>query len=340
MKLRIDQLKNQLQKTLAPVYLVSGDETLLVQEACDAIRQAARLAGCTERVLMHVEAGFDWAKLLHLAGNRNLFADRQLLELRLPSAKPGDEGSKALQHYCQQAAPDNVLLIVCPKLDAAPGKWVNAIDQIGVVVQIWPLELNQFPKWIGQRFQNKGMRPEADVVALLAERVEGNLLAAAQEIDKLYLLYGATSINMETVQNTVADSARFDIYDLADTVLAGQAERVVRILRHLQEEGAEPTLILWSVVRDLRLVAAMAAEQGRSNVESLLSQHRIWDKRKQIFRTALPRYNAQRWRALLKQAADVDLLIKGFRAGSIWDELLELSLTAAGGRVFQPAKAR
>ena len=347
MNLRIEDLSNQLSRGLQPVYIVSGDEPLQVGEACDAIRQQTRAQGFAERQVMHVEKSFEWEQFLAEANSLSLFAEQRLMELRIPSGKPGDKGSKALQDYAANPAPDTVLLIISGKLEKAQqnSKWYKALDAIGASVQVWPVEAKMLPQWIRRRMHSKGLQPTAESVSLLAERVEGNLLAAAQEIDKLLLMHGAGPIDYTAMAEAVADSARYDIYGLVDTALVGDGKRVVRMLAGLQAEGAETVLLLWALTREIRSLEAMAAqlEQGQ-NLEQVIAKYRVWPKRKPLVSAALRRLKSQDWQALLQKAARLDLIIKGRKTGNVWDELLQLCLMMAGVTLFQsrqgPAQAR
>ncbi len=336
MQIKPEQLRNHLGSALAPLYFVSGDEPLLVQEVCDAIRAAARQSGCTEREVHHVESGFDWQGFLQAGDAMSLFSDRKLIELRMPNGKPGDKGSKALQQYCQRPGEDNVLLIMSGKVDAGSRKtkWYKALDKAGAMVTLWPMDARQLTGWTMRRMKEKGLQPTPDAVALLVERVEGNLLACAQEIEKLGLLHGAGPLDIDVVASSVADSSRFDIYTLVDGALQGDAVRTSRIINGLRGEGVEPVLILWALTREIRAMASMALVARTSSVEQAMSKYRVWDKRKPLVRDGLKRYSPGQWQAMLRRAGDIDGMIKGGRAGNVWDELLQLSLWLGGLRLF------
>lgn len=337
MKLRETQLGAHLEQQLAPVYLISGDVPLLVQEACDAVRAAARQAGCSERVVMQAERGFDWEALLQAGGDLSLFAQRRLLELRLPSGKPGDAGSKALLRYLQLGSEDNVLLIEAGKIDrgSQKSKWFKAVERAGVVVQIWPPDARQFPAWIRQRMQTRGLAASREAVAVLAERSEGNLLACDQEIEKLRLLYGPGRLDAETVLQSVVDSTRFDVFKLVDSALSGDSARSARILQGLRGEGVEPAVVLWALARELRLLSRMAVDMKDAPLERVLAAHRVWDSRKALFREGLGRHRPANWWVMLARAARIDRIIKGRDLGNVWDELLQLSLMIAGIRTVR-----
>lgn len=340
MRLRVDQLDAHLQKSLAPIYVVTGEEPLQAGEACDAIRARARALGYTAREVFHAETGFDWSTLIAAGSSLSLFADRRVLDLRLPTAKPGDAGARALAGYAQRPPEDVLLLISCGKLDAQQqrSKWFTALEAAGVVVAVWPVEPARLPDWVRRRMQAQGLQPDPGAVSLLAEQVEGNLLAAVQEIEKLGLLHGPGRIDAEAVQAAVADSARFDVFALADAALAGELARAVRILLGLRAEGVEPVLVLWSLVRELRTLAGAAfdLERGLGADQALARQH-VREKRKPLLRKALQRNPLAVWRGLLQQAAHVDQVIKGAAAGNAWDELLQLTESLAGSPVWHRA---
>jgi DNA polymerase-3 subunit delta len=333
MQLRPEQLDAHLKQRLAPVYFISGDEPLRVLEAADAVRSAARAQGFEEREVLNVAAGFDWNSLLAEAGNLSLFAQRRIIDLRLPTGKPGDAGARALREFVTRPPEDTLLLITAGRLDPASrkGKWVQALDQAGVVVFVWPLEPKEFPGWVQARMRRRGLEPDAEAVRMLADRVEGNLLACVQEIDKLYLLRGAGPVDAEAIAGLVADHARFDVYTLVDAALAGRAARSVRILGGLQAEGTAPPVVIWALARELRQLAAMAADLARGqSVAGVLARYRVWSNRKAVVGTALQRLPAATCAGLLRQCAVVERICKGRAAGNAWDELLQLILQLAG----------
>lgn len=315
-----------------------GDEPLQLEECCDAIRVVARGQGYSEREIMHVGTGFEWGSLKHISDSLSLFAQRRLLELRLASGKPGEAGGAALVEYASRPAQDTILLIISPKLEAQAqkSKWFAALEQIAAVIQVWPVTAAQLPAWITQRLRAKGMQASSTAAAMLAERVEGNLLAAVQDIEKLYLLYGATSIDEEAVTSAVVDSARFDIYELVDTVFQGDAARGTRILAGLRGEGVEPTLVLWALVREVRSVANMAYDCASGlSMDQTLIKHKVWEKRKGVVKQALQRHVLSQWQQYLRSAARIDRMIKGMLVGNVWDELLQLTLGIAGIRLLE-----
>jgi DNA polymerase-3 subunit delta len=333
LRVRPDQLAAHLRKTLAPLYLVFGEEPLQSQEAADAIRAAARERGYDERECLMVEAGFDWETLRQRAASRSLFAGRRLLDLRLGNAKPGDLGAKALADYAARPADDLVLLITAGKLDwqTQKSRWFAALDGAGVVVQAAPVELGQLPGWIDRRLRSRGLNPTPDAVTLLGERVEGNLLAAAQEIEKLALLVDGRELTVEAVLAAVGDSARYSIYDWVDAALVGKPGRVTRILDSLRGEGIEPVLANWALHQEIRRLAtlAFARDHGQA-LEAALAEQKVWEKRKPLLRQALQRLALSDCRDLLRACSQTDRIIKGAEAGSPWDALLANGLRLAG----------
>ncbi len=329
MKVRPDQLQSHLKNELASIYFISGDEPLQVMESADRIRAVARQRDYTEREVMDVDAQFDWNLLLDAGNSMSLFAEKRILELRLPSGKPGKAGSQVLQEYAQRPADDAVLIISSGKLDgsAKNTKWFKTLDQQGVVIQCWPVNLDQLPGWIEQRLQSKGIHADRDAIKLLADRVEGNMLAAAQEVDKLFLLHGASRLDFQQVAAAVADSSRYNIYDLVDSALQGDVVRSAKIIGGLKSEGVEPILLLWALSREIRQLVQIS--EARVSADAAMSQLRIWDSRKPLLRRALSRHKANRWKLFLKRCARIDRVVKGVEDGRAWDELLMLSTQIA-----------
>ncbi|MBA1194548.1 DNA polymerase III subunit delta [Pseudomonas entomophila] len=345
MKLAPAQLDKHLQGALAPVYVVSGDDPLLCQEAADAIRAAARHQGHDERQVFSADANFDWGNLLLAGASLSLFAQKRLLEVRLPSGKPGDKGAAALIDYVSRPADDTVLLVSLPRLDASAqkSKWGKALIDSPQCqfVQIWPVDAHQLPQWINQRLARAGLSAQRDAVDLIAARVEGNLLAAAQEIEKLKLLAEGNQVTVDTVQAAVADSARFDVFGLVDAVIKGEASHALRMLEGLRGEGVEAPVILWALARELRLLAGIAQQFSQGiPLDKAFSQAKppVWDKRRPLVGKALQRLSAQRWNQLLVDAQRIDAQIKGQSEGCPWVGLARLVLLMAGQRVSLPAQ--
>ena len=343
MQIKPEQLDTHLRKQLAPLYFISGDEPLRVMEAADAVRAAARLQGYDEREVMTVQAGFDWNSLMSEAGNLSLFSQRRVVDLRIPGGKPGAEGSKALRDYAQQPPDDTLLLITAGKLDksARSSKWVQALDRAGVVVFVWPLTAQEFPVWIQRRMQQRGLQPGREALKLLADRVEGNLLACVQEIEKLYLLQGEGAVDADAILALVADNARYDVFALVDSALSGKAVRSVRILQGLRAEGLVPQIVLWALSREIRQLAAMAAAVATGQpVQAVITRYRVWPAtRKSMLAAVLQRLSATQCNSLLQHCARIDRISKGQAAGNAWDELLHLTFMLAGNQAL-PDSAR
>ncbi len=326
-------LRQQLQKNIAPVYLLSSDEPLQLMEAADAVRSAVRKWGAMEREVFDVDAKFDWNRLSESANTLSLFSERRLLELRLPSGKPGRDGGRALKEYAERPAEDAVLLIVAGKIDSASlkSKWFKSLDRQAVVIRLWPVEIEALPQWIEHRMHDKGMVPEVGVSTLLADRVEGNLLAASQEIEKLLLSNGAGPVSVETVLAAVSDNARFDVFSLVDSALVGNTSRSQHMLSVIRAEGVPEAVVLWALVKEVRGLAKMAYQiNGGDSIESQLRSQRVWEKRKPAIRAALQRFSLPVWLRLVKRCAKADRIVKGAERGDGWDELLQLTLALSG----------
>jgi DNA polymerase-3 subunit delta len=333
MRVYPEKLAQDLDRQLRSVYLISGDETLLVQECADQVRAAARRGGFSERhVLDAGDRSFAWQDLTQDSSSMSLFAEQRLLELRIPNGKPGTEGSKALVDYLAQAAQTDILLIVAGKIDKAStnSKWYKAIDEAGVTVQIWPVNADELPRWLERRARAINLSIDRDALALLAERVEGNLLAAVQELEKLRLLAGDSPVSARQVADAVANNARFNLFALLDVALAGRPEDSLRMLHGLRSEGAQPATLLWGLVRELRLLRALvqAVEAGRAPMQAL-NEARVWKNRQPILQAALSRHTVRSCDALLTLAGRVDGCIKGYAAGDPWEQMEWLVLRLA-----------
>lgn len=330
MLLKGEQLAAQLERELKSVYVVYGDEPLLVIEAADAIRAAARRAGFDERNVLTAMAGFNWVELHHAAGNMSLFGGRTLIDLRIPTGKPGREGGAAIQDYCANPSPDAVLLVTLPGLDWSDEKaaWLKTLTDAGVAVKLIPPNLAQLPAWIAGRLRRQQQEAEGDALRFIAERVEGNLLAAHQEILKLGLLHPAGKLSLQQVQDAVLNVARYDLDGLREALLCGDVARLTRTLDGLQQEGEAPPLVLWAMTEEVRALAQVKAGlQQRQSLELLLKEARVWGARQALFKRAVQRVDDARANAALAHAALIDRLIKGAAgSGDVWDEFLRLGL--------------
>lgn len=332
MQLKGEQLAAHLERTLAPVYVAWGDEPLLVVEATDAIRAAARRQGFDEREVLTVLPGFDWGLLAQAAGNRSLFGGRTLIDLRIPNGKPGRDGTAALQTYCRHTSPDTLLLVTLPGLDWKEEKaaWLTTLAEAGVALKLAPPPLAQLPAWIAGRLRRQQQETDADGLRFIAERVEGNLLAAHQEIQKLGLLHPPGTLSLAQVQDAVLNVARYDIDGLREALLAGDATRLTRTLDGLRQEGEAPPLVLWAMTEEIRALAQVKRGQGTGQpLDALLREARVWGPRLAPFRAATQRLDTRRAEAALAHAASIDRIIKGAAGGDPWNELLRLGLRLA-----------
>ncbi len=333
MKIPPQQLPQHLAKQILPLYLVYGDEPLQRGEATDWVRAAAKSAGFAAREVLDVDSGFLWEKFSQAADSLSLFAEKRIIDLRMLSTSPGKSGGKLLAQYAQNPPDDTILLVSCGKLPGSVQKsaWFQALEKIGVVVQVWPLIGPQFLRWLASRSEAHGMQIDQAGIKLLATRVEGNMLAAAQEIDKLFVLYGAGQIDAERILETVADSARFDVFALVDSALQGDAGRVYQILASLRREGVALPVILWALTREIRVLAQICYAVERGNpLEVALRNRKVWEKRKPLLKRALSRCNTQDLRAMLQSGARLDRMIKGRETGDAWDGILSLCMGLVG----------
>ncbi|HSN71763.1 MAG TPA: DNA polymerase III subunit delta [Steroidobacteraceae bacterium] len=334
MKLPGDKLAASLERGLGTAYLVTGDEPLLVGEACDAIRAAARSAGFAERELHFAERHFDWQDLEASTQTLSLFAERKILEVRLPGGSPGPEpGPSVLARLVEAGNTDTLLLVVAGRLDARAlsAKWASAFDRHGTIVQIWPVDGPRLPAWIQGRFAAQGVTCEPEAAALIAERVEGNLLAARQEIDKLSLIAAGARLSVEDVVDAVADSARFDVLQIGEAAMRGDSARSLRILDGLRGEGHDATLVLWAINKDLQwLVRVARLVRAGQSPDAALAAERVWRPRQAAMKVALRRLDGPRLDALLEDAARCDRAIKGALRRDPWLELAALTARFAG----------
>ena len=341
MQVAAAQLDAHLQRGLKSLYTLHGDEPLLQQEAADAIRAVARAQGYTERT-SHTVAGahFDWSEVLAAGGSLSLFADKQIVEIRIPSGKPGKDGSVALQQLAEGAQGNDgtLTLVMLPRLDkqTKSGAWFGALESFGVTVQLDPVERNALPQWIAQRLARANQRVAAGeegqrTLQFFADRVEGNLLAAHQEIEKLALLYPAGELSFEQVESAVLNVARYDVFKLSEAVLAGQAARVQRMLDGLKAEGEAEVLVHYALAEDIRALKRVkdAVAQGRP-LPMVLREQRIWGLKERLFERVLPRLTETALANLLHAAHQVDGIVKGLKQpdwpADSWQALHRLAL--------------
>ena len=333
MQVRPDDLAAHLARKLAPMYVVHGDEPLAALEVGDAIRAAARAAGCDEREVLVVEPGFRWDAFIGANANMGLFGSRKLVDLRIPSGKPGTEGGKALEAYAANPNPDNVTLVTLPRLDRAAqsSAWFTALTEAAVTVAVQPLEREALPRWIAARLARQNQKAGREVLQYLAEQCEGNLLAARQEIEKLALLLPEGELALEAVEAATADVARYDVFQLSEAWLAGDAARALRILTVLRAEGEPATLAVWQIAEDLNALARIAAETRTGmSTQTALRNARVWGRRQNAMERAARRVGGAELDVMTTAAARLDALSKGIGRGDAWDDLAALALALCG----------
>ena len=331
MKVAVRQLEAQIRKGLSPLYTIHGAEPLLALEAADRIREAARKAGCTEREVFFAEPGADWNRLGASAANLSLFASKRLVEIRIPTGKPGAEGGRAIESWCAKLPPDDVTLVLLPELEWQQMKsnWFTTLDANGIVVEAKPVSRDELPQWLAERLSRQGQRASVETLEWLADRVEGNLLAARQEVEKLSLLLPKGEIGLEAIREAVTDVSRFDRDQLVDAIHAGDAGRVARVVECLEAEGEPLPLLLWQLTEELRLMMALAANQRPRRF--------LTPERSSALQQTARRHSAASFDRELLRAHRIDRMIKGVETGNPWDGIVDLALGLAAKPVLQNA---
>ncbi len=331
--LRAEQLEAHLARELRSLYVIHGDEPLLSMEAADAVRARARAAGFTERCVLLAERGFDWGELAASGASLSLFGDRKLIELRLSSGKPGTEGSQAIETFCARLPPDVLTLVMLPRLDRAgqSSPWFAALESKGMVVNVFPVERARLPEWIAARLARQKQSAGPETMRFLADCVEGNLLAAHQEIQKLGLLLPPGELGFDAAREAVMNVARYDAGKLGEAMLSGDRARLARMLEGLHGEGEAPPRVLWLLAEEIRAVCRVqeGIAAGRP-LSEVLRQARVWgDARQALVGKAARKFTRGALLAALEHAAGVDRMVKGIVKGDAWDELLQLGLRFA-----------
>ena len=327
MELRVQQLASHLQDSLAPIYLISGDEPLQVEESMEMLRAHFRGLGYLERQVLHVERSFDWGQLAEHTGNLSLFSEKKILELRMPSAKPGTAGTKALQAYCEALPEDVVMFIQCGKLDRSSmkTKWVQAISKAGVLVRAWPLNGSELIRWVQSRLRKEQLADDRQTAEYIASRVEGNMLAAAQEIEKMALLkLGEQSTNQSAAW--MSEQSKYNVFDLVDTILQGERGKAVKILKQLQQESFAPNLVLWALAELVRAVI-YTAQSRRSGGKGI--QNVFYYNKKDRLSVQANKFSSDQLYTLLAKCAHLDQVIKGRATGNSWHGFTEIALKLA-----------
>ena len=329
MQVRPEQLAGHLQRGLKPVYLVSGDEPLQFNEAIDAVRTAARQQGFTERTVLDVEAGFDWSRLAEAGATLSLFADRRLLELRLPSGRPGAEGARTLAAFASEPGDDVILLVGAGRIDARAkrAEWYRALERAGTSIEVWPKERSVLPAWIRDRVRTRGLSASSEAVEELADRCEGNLAYGAQTIERLALLVSGGRIELDDVLDGAAHGARFTSFDLVDATLAGHAPRALQVLAGLESEGEPPPAVIGALAWQVRTVARIGRDLERgATIDDAIRPFPAWRRRRRQVLAALERRPSRTWGERLSALARLDAVAKGAVAGDVWDGLRRLVL--------------
>ena len=330
MNIRPDQLQSGITKTVYPVYLVSGDEPLQQMESLDLIRSFLREQEYAEREVLDVDAQFDWFRLMEEAANMSLFSSRRIVELRLPTGKPGRQGSQVIKDYLSRPPEDTVLIINAGKVDAGAKKsaWYKSVEQNGLVVQCWPVPIEKLSVWLKQRFTKRDMDANNEVLAYISQHVEGNLLAADQEIEKLYLLLGPGKVTYADVAEAVTSQSRYSVFELVDMLLTGNTKRVIKIIAGLKAEGIVPVVVNWALTKDIRLLTQVA--QDVSSAEFILKRSGVWQSRMALFKSCLARHHHRSFQMMLKRCAYIDAASKGMVDTNVWDEIETLCVRLAG----------
>lgn len=333
MWLKAEQLTTELKRQLAPIYFISGDEPLQLGEAADAVRQAAKKQGYENRELLIVDAHFSWSEFQQAADSLSIFSDKKIIDLRLPSGKPGAEGSKALVNYCERLPEDTLLLLTTGKIDKAAKKtkWVSTLETHGVAIQVWPLGGTDLVNWVQLRMQRKGLSTNKKGIGIIASRVEGNLLAANQEIEKLYVLYGEGTLTEEQIATVLVDTSRYDVFNLIDAALSAKVIRISKTLAGVRQEGIAAPIVLWALTREIRTLISIQhqLDMGQPRKKVLIN-NLVWDKRQKLVSDALTRLNQHSLKNMLLLGAKADRQMKGQQEGDCWESLLEISLKMGG----------
>jgi len=328
---------------LPSIILLNGNEPLFLEEALDQVREQLKLQGFTERLKFQIETGFDWSQLTGVGMEMSLFSERRIIELRVPKSL-GAPGTRAITEYCDNPSPDDILLVIMPLLDKRQrqAKWAKKVSESGWIVDSADITHQQFPAWLKHRLQSRSLRVENGVVDILTQQLEGNILAAAQEIDKLKVLASDGAVTISLVKDSLADQARFDVYALTDVCLLGNFERARRIKQRLQSEGVEPVIVVWALVRELRTLLTISfALQSNSSPQAksqAFKQHRVWSKREPIVNAGLQRHSSSALAELLERAAFLDQTVKGQRVlevGSAWYQIEQLCAAICGVEVVK-----
>lgn len=328
MQIKADQLAGSLKRGLAPIYLIGGDEPLVLLECCDQIREAARAEGFIERELLQADGHYDWSELQQ-AATPSLFATRKIIDLRLRTGKPGQEGARVLSEWAKAPEPDMLLMVSCEQWDKSSrsSKWAASLERAGVRIDIWPVNAQELPRWLEQRMQKHDMQPDPEVLRILADRLEGNLLAARQEIDRLALIKGAGRVTVDDVMKVVADSSRFDAFALAEHMLSGNLRDGLRVAAGLKRMDTPLPLLLGALLRELKIIEAYRmAVRGGEHESMVFRRLNVWQNRQNTVRAAARRLDTLRLFGAFKTLSLIDRQSKGRAAGDPWQSIDKLLL--------------
>lgn len=332
------KVESQFTNELPTAIAIAGNEPLLVEELLDSLRKVLPVHGVDERIAFAVEGRFDWDGFVQEGNAMSLFGSRRCYELRIPGGKPGEKGSKAISAFCERAEPaGDLLVLILPKLDKRQmqSKWVKAIDAAGWIVSCPEIDLDAFPTWLKQRFASRGLRLQAGAMDLLVTCLEGNLLAAGQEVDKLRALSKDGGVTIEMIRSSLSDQARYTVFELVDMSCSGELVRALRILKGLQREGVEPVVVVWSIAREIRTMANVAGQIAAGVAPSnAYRQNGVWSSREAIVSSAIRRIGHDGCYNLLRKVGKLDQLVKGQRKGDVWLELEKL-IVALNGVVIE-----
>ena len=331
MIIKPEQLSSTLQKNLLPVYFISGDEPLQLGEIADAIRVKAKSSGFYNREIFSTEvSGFNWHQITQSAANLSLFEDKKLLDVRILKSNPGQEGAEVITSYCQHPVENTLLLISAGKItkETLKTRWLKAIDKVGIIIQVWPLETKELLAWLQQRLQRRGLITDTEGLRILASKVEGNLLAATQEIEKLYILYGAAQISSQQIIDAVADNSRYDVYKLVDASFSADINRIIKILDGLIADGIAAPIVIWAITKETRVLVKIKTglAQGQ-HLDVLFRNNQINSKRKHAVNNVLNRLKLHHLNTILLMSAKADRQSKGLQSGNVWETLLTICLS-------------
>jgi len=330
MKISSENLSNELTKNFLNCYLISGDEPLLVQESHDLIRKKAYTEGFITRESYDQTQSLNWQEIINSSSNMSLFSDKKIIEIRFISSKPGREAINSIIDLIGRLNQDLMLIISMPKLDKASlsAKWCQNIQKKGAIIQIWPLKSNEFPFWLEKRIKAAGLNATREAILILADRVEGNLLAAAQAIEKLKLYLGDGSVSEAVMQKVVSDDSRYDVYKLIDAILVGDIQLSLRVLQSLQNESMDAVVIIWALNRELRLLSKLSfAIESGANQNEVMQSYRIWSSRQNIVSLCLDRHRVSNFHSMIKACAHADNIAKGQEQGDKWQLIKNIILT-------------